>query len=424
MSNFVFALDTNKRPLDPVHPAQARTLLTQGKAAVFRRFPFTIILKTASTETTQPIQLKIDPGSQTTGIALVSDGALIWGAQLTHRGQAIKDSLLARKAIRRNRRNRKTRYRRARFLNRTRKNGWLAPSLEHRVKTTLTWVNRLIKFAPITGIFQELVRFDTQALVNPEISGTEYQRGELAGFEVKEYLLAKWGRKCAYCGGENTPLQIEHILAKSKGGTDRVSNLALACHTCNQKKGNEPIEKFLSKKPDILKRILAGAKAPLKDAAAVNSTRWELYRRLQETGLPVEVGTGGRTKFNRVKLGIQKSHYLDAACVGAIEKLILKITKPLLITAKGWGNRQMATTNKYGFPITHRTRQKAFFGFQTGDIVRAILPTGKKAGTHIGRLTVRASGVFEMVTIKGKVSPVRAKYCQMVHRVDGYSYAP
>ncbi|MFB2919952.1 MULTISPECIES: RNA-guided endonuclease IscB [Aerosakkonema] len=423
MSNFVFVIDTNKRPINPVHPAQARLWLTQGKAAVYRRFPFTIVVKTASTQITKPIQLKIDPGSQTTGIALVSENAVIWGAELTHRGQAIKANLESRRSLRRGRRNRKTRYRQPRFLNRTRPNGWLAPSLEHRVQTTLTWVNRLRKFVPITGISQELVRFDTQALVNPEISGTEYQRGELAGFEVKEYLLAKWGRKCVYCGAENTPLEIEHILAKSRGGTDRVSNLTLACHPCNQKKGNQPIEKFLKHKPSILRQVLAQAKAPLKDAATVNSTRWKLYQRLQETGLPVSVGTGGRTKFNRVKLGIQKCHYLDAACVGVVEKLTLKTTKPLLITAKGWGVRQMSTTNKYGFPIKHRTRQKAFFGFQTGDIVRAILPSGKFAGTHIGRLTVRATGVFEMVTAKGKVSPVRAKYCQIVHRVDGYNYA-
>ncbi|MEG4289271.1 RNA-guided endonuclease IscB [Microcoleus sp. C2C3] len=423
MSNFVFVIDTNKRPLNPVHPGLARLLLTQRKAAVFRHFPFTIILKTASAEITGPIQLKIDPGSKTTGIALLSNDAVIWGAELTHRGQAIKDSLASRRAIRRNRRPRKTRYRQPRFLNRTRKKGWLAPTLDHRVKTTLTWVNRLIKWAPITGISQELVRFDTQALMNPEISGTEYHRGELAGFEVKEYLLAKWGRKCAYCGVENTPLEIEHILASSKGGTNRVSNLTLACHDCNQKKGNDPIEKFLSKKPDVLRRILAASKSPLKDAAAVNSTRWALYQRLQETGLPVSLGTGGRTKFNRVKLGVQKRHYLDAACVGVVEKLSIKITKPLLITAKGWGTRRMCTTNKYGFPIRHRTRQKAFFGFQTGDIIRAILPTGKFAGTHVGRLTVRATGVFEMVTQVGKVSPVRAKYCLAVHRVDGYSYA-
>jgi RRXRR protein len=120
MSNFVFVIDTNKRPLNPIHPCLARLLLTQGKAAVFRRFPFTIIKKVVSTEITQPIQLKIDPGSQTTGLALVSNDSLIWGAELTHRGQEIKDALQSRRAIRRHRRNRKTRYRQPRFLNRYR----------------------------------------------------------------------------------------------------------------------------------------------------------------------------------------------------------------------------------------------------------------------------------------------------------------
>ena len=422
MSNFVFVIDTNKPPLNPIHPCLARLLLTQGKAAVYRRFPFAIILKTTSIEATHPIQLKIDPGSQTTGLALVSNEAVIWGAELTHRGQAIKNSLESRRAIRRNRRHRKTRYRQPRFLNRTRKKGWLAPSLEHRVKTTLTWVNRLRKFAPITGISQELVRFDLQQIDRPEISGIEYQQGELFGYEVREYLLEKWERTCAYCNKKDVPLEVEHITPKSKGGTNRISNLCIACRDCNQKKGAADIKDFLKNQPEKLKKILAQSKGLRKDAAAVNSTRWELYRKLLATGLSVEVGTGGRTKFNRTKLGIPKSHWLDAACVGIVEKLKIVCAKPLLMTAKGWGNHQLCITNKHGFPIRHRTRQKAFFGFQTGDIVRAILPVGKFAGTHVGRLTVRATGVFEMVTPLGKVSPVRAKYCRGVHRVDGYSY--
>ncbi|MBW4672109.1 MAG: RRXRR domain-containing protein [Cyanomargarita calcarea GSE-NOS-MK-12-04C] len=191
MSNYVFLIDTNKKPCNPVHPGEARKLLKKGLAAVFRRYPFTLILKSESTEPTREIQVKIDPGSKTTGIALTQGSLVIWGAELSHRGQAIKASLESRKAIRRGRRNRNTRYRKARFLNRTRRRGWLAPSLQHRVETTLTWVNKLIKFAPITGISQELVRFDLQQIENPEISGTEYQQGELQGYEVREYLLEK-----------------------------------------------------------------------------------------------------------------------------------------------------------------------------------------------------------------------------------------
>ncbi|MHC5822883.1 MAG: RNA-guided endonuclease IscB, partial [Nostoc sp.] len=350
MSNFVFVIDTNFQPLDPVPPGQARRLLNLGQAAVYRRYPFTIILKYAvSNQDLKPYQLKIDPGSRTTGLAIVADEKVIWGAELSHRGQQIKNDLEARRAIRRNRRNRKTRYRKPRFLNRTRKPRWLPPSLESRVKNVETWVQRITRYVPITGISQELVRFDTQAIQNPEISGKEYQQGELAAYEVREYLLEKWGRKCAYCGAENLPLEVEHIHPKSKGGSDRVSNLALACRACNQAKGSRDIKEFLAKKPDILSRILKQAKQPLKDIASVNSTRWALFNSLKSTGLPVETGTGGRTKFNRTKLNLPKTHWLDASCVGIVETLQVLTSQPLLITAKGWGNRQMCVTNKYGF---------------------------------------------------------------------------
>jgi 5-methylcytosine-specific restriction endonuclease McrA len=424
MSNFVFVLDTNKQPLNPILPGQARRLLNRQQAAVYRRYPFTIILKYAlGNPEIEPHQLKIDPGSKVTGLAIVQGEKVIWGAELTHRGQQIKNDLESRRAIRRNRRHRKTRYRKPRFFNRTRKPGWLPPSLNSRVENIQTLVNRITRYVPITGISQELVKFDLQAMQNPEISGKEYQQGELAGYEVREYLLQKWGRKCAYCGAESVPFEVEHIQPKSKGGSDRVSNLTLACHDCNQKKGNQDIKDFLSKKPDILSRILRQAKLPLKDASAVNSTRWALFRDLKATGLPVETFTGGRTKYNRVRLSIPKTHWLDAACVGIVENLQILTSQPLLITARGWGNRQMCTPNKYGFPARHRTRCKTFFGFQTGDMVRAILPTGKFAGAHVGRLTVRESGVFEMRTPIGKVSPVRHKYCKSIHRNDGYIYA-
>ncbi len=359
----------------------------------------------------------------TTGLAIVQGEKVIWGAQLSHRGQQIKNDLESRRAIRRNRRNRKTRYRQPRFLNRTRQKGCLPPSLNSRVENILTWVNRITRYVPIAGISQELVKFDLQAMQNPEISGKEYQQGELAGYEVREYLLEKWGRKCAYCGVENAPFEVEHIHPKSKGGSDRILNLALACHKCNQAKGNKDIKDFLGKKPDILSRILKQAKLPLHSATAVNSTRSCLFNRLKGMGLAVETGTGGRTKYNRVRLSLSKTHWLDAACVGIVQNLRVLTSQPLLIAAKGWGNRQMCTPNKYGFPTKHRTRCKTFFGFQTGDMVRAILPTGKFAGTHVGRLTVRESGVFEMRTALGKVSPVRHKYCKSIHRNDGYMYS-
>ncbi|WP_414621309.1 RNA-guided endonuclease IscB [Calothrix sp. CCY 0018] len=424
MSNFVFVVDSNKKPLNALHPGQARRLLKQGKASVFRRYPFTIILPQDSVEPSADYQLKIDPGSKTTGIALVKEDKVVWGAQLTHRGQSIKADLESRSAVRRNRRNRKTRYRKARFQNRRRKEGWLPPSLQSRVENIMTLVNRIMRYAPVTGLSQELVRFDTQALQNPEVTGKEYQQGELFGYEVREYLLEKWQRKCAYCGATDTRLEVEHIRPKSKGGSNRVSNLAIACHDCNQQKGSTDIEEFLKGKPTILSKILKQAKKPLEDAAAVNSTRNELLKRLKQTGLPVETGTGGLTKYNRSRLNLPKTHWLDAACVGVIDDLQILTTKPLLIAAKGWGSRKMCITDRYGFPSKHRSNSKTHYGFQTGDIVKATLPKGKFAGVYVGRLTTRKTGVFDMrLGDNTKISPVRHKYCVAIHRNDGYSYS-
>ncbi|MBA3534833.1 MAG: RRXRR domain-containing protein [Ardenticatenales bacterium] len=189
--NKVFVVDTNQVPLAPCHPAKARKLLRAGQAAVYRAFPFTIVLLRTVAEPMAPLlRLKIDPGSKVTGLALVNDttGEIVWAAELNHRGQAIVASLLARRGVRRGRRNRKTRYRPPRFANRRRRAGWLPPSLASRVANVVSWVARLERVCPIQALSMELVRFDTQALQNPEISGVEYQQGTLAGYETKEYV--------------------------------------------------------------------------------------------------------------------------------------------------------------------------------------------------------------------------------------------
>jgi len=239
--------------------------------------------------------------------------------------------------------------------------GWLAPSLMHRVLTIETWVKRLCRYAPITSIAMELVKFDTQALQNPEIDGVEYQQGELFGYEVREYLLEKWGRKCAYCDSEGGTLQIEHIHPRAKGGSNRVSNLTLSCERCNTKKGTKSIDEFLKKDASRLKHIKQQAKKPLKDAAAVNSTRWKLFHTLKDI-LLTTTGTGGRTKYNRVRFELPKQHWIDAACVGKVEKLNLLTTQPLRIKCTGWGTRQMCGTDKYGFPhLAQGTKASSFW---------------------------------------------------------------
>lgn len=419
----VLVVDKNKQPLMPCHPARARELLKKGKAAVLRRFPFTIILKEREGGDTQPVQAKVDPGAKTTGLALVAEFKrglrCIWAGELTHRGWQIRNALLKRRQLRRGRRSRKTRYRKPRFDNRRRPKGWIPPSLKSRVDNIWTWLKRLNRFAPLSHLAMELVRFDTQKLQNPEISGVEYQQGELMGYEVREYLLEKWGRKCAYCGAENTPLEVEHIIPKSKGGSNRVSNLCIACTTCNQAKGNQTAEEF------GFPHIQAQAKKPLRDAAAVNATRWALFERLKLTGLPVETGTGGQTKFNRAKQEYPKMHWLDAVCVGesGADVFVHHTVQPLLIKATGRQNRQMCRVGKFGFPRTRAKQNRMVKGFQTGDMVKAIVTTGKKIGTYIGRVAVRASGSFNIKTTNQTIQGINYRFFAHLHQSDGYTYA-
>jgi len=423
----------------PCSEKRARLLLSRGRARVHRLVPFTIRLRDRrqAESALQPVRVKLDPGSKTTGIALVSDAEtvdaetgeccrnvqVLWLAELEHRGAAIRKALVQRRAFRRRRRTANLRHRAPRFDNRRRPAGWLTPSLRHRVETVSAWVERLRRWARVTAISQELVCFDTQALEDPEISGIQYQQGTLAGYEVREYVLEKWGRTCAYCDAEPLPLEIEHIHPKCKGGSDRVSNLTLACRSCNQAKGSQTVERFLAHDPARLRRLLAQAKTSLKDAAAVNTTRWALFEVLKATGLPVEVATGGRTKWNRSRLEVPKTHALDAACVGQVDEIHGWERPAQGIRATGRGSHCRTRLTRHGFPRGYLARRKSVRGVRSGDRVCACVPAGKKTGAYVGRVAVRATGSFNIQTSRGVIQGVHARYCTLLQRADGYGYS-
>lgn len=440
----VFVLDRKGKALMPCSEKRARLLLARGRARVHRLVPFVIRLTDRLIETCelQVLEIKLDPGSKCTGLAVVRVSEPVDRATgeiskqvhvlslmaLMHRGRQISEALTARRSMRRNRRS-KLRYREPRFLNRGNKlRGWLAPSLQHRVDTTCAWVHRLQRWAPITSLSQELVRFDMQKMQaqaeGGDIAGVQYQQGSLMGFEVRAYVLAKFNRTCIYCDGQNLPLQIEHIHPKSKGGSNKLSNLGLSCSSCNQKKDALDVSVFLAKEPLRLKRVLAQVRAPLKDAAAVNSTRWALFQSLKKTGLPVAVASGGQTKFNRTQLGVPKTHALDAACVGEMAS-ISGWNKPTLgIKCTGRGSYQRTRLNQYGFPRGYLMRSKGIKGFQTGDMVKAVVTQGTKIGTYVGRVAVRASGSFNIQSFQGLIQGISHRFCTIVQRGDGYGYQP
>ncbi len=416
----VFVLNKNKEPLNPCHPAKARKLLKQGRAVIHKKYPFTIRLKELRQPTTKTqYRLKIDYGSRYTGLAILkNDTEAIWLAVLHHRTD-IKKKLDDRRAYRRRRRSKNLRYRQKRFDNRNRPKGWLPPSLMSRVDNIKTWLSRLSKLCPLTHISYENVKFDTQLMRNPEISGIEYQQGTLKGYEVREYLLEKFNRKCVYCNRTNIPLEIEHIIPKSRGGTDRMDNLAIACRACNQSKDNKTAKEFGY--PDIQKQ----AKKTLKDSAIINATRWKIYETLLSTDLPVECGTGARTKLNRTMLNLPKTHYYDACSIGAStpNKLYFRTKNVLYIKAKGRGTRCRTNLDKFGFPRGYLSRQKLFFGFQTGDMIKAKMPSGKYKGMWHGEVACRKTGYFDIKNNSQIVAQgISHKHFTIVQRFDGYSY--
>lgn len=443
--NYVFVLGESKQLLMPCHPARARQLLAKSRARVYRRAPFTIILQDRETGDTQPIELKLDPGSCTTGLALVVEGLsgrrVVWAAQLHHRGPDIRRGLDKRRALRRGRRNRHTRYRPVRFDNRRRLPGWLPPSLRSRVDNCSTWAGKLGRLAPVSAHVVETVRFDTQLMENPGIGGVEYQRGTLYGCELREYLLARHHHTCAYCAGRSSDpvLECDHVLPRSRGGTDQVGNLVIACRMCNQTKNSHRPAEWLarlraSRKPidrhraERLARIMDGHRPSLADAAAVNAARFAIGEALAEQSLPVTHGTGGRTRFNRAAQGYPKAHWIDAACVGesGYRVQLDPAAKPLVITATGRGRRQMVRMDKYGFPRAAAKTLKRVRGFQTGDLVRLKQPAGRKhAGVHTGRVAVRGRGDFDIqTTLVGRALKITAPAARftLIQRGDGYAY--
>jgi hypothetical protein len=420
----VFVLDQHKHPVMPCSERRARLLLTRKRAVVHRLVPFTIRLKDRKREASavQPVVLKLDPGSKTTGIAVVREEETAEGpvhhalhlADLNHRGEQVHHALLQRAGYRRRRRSAHVRYRKPRFDNRLRSPGWLPPSLRSRVGNVLTWAQRYCRWAPVRRLEVERVKFDLALMQNPEVTGSEYQRGELAGWEVRAYVLEKFQHRCAYCRCEQTVFELDHIVPRSRHGSNRVSNLALSCHACNGAKGDQTASEF------GYPEVEAVAKQPLRDAVAVNATRFALVDALKTLGLPIGTWSGGRTRWNRDRFGIKKAHCLDALCVGEIACVRLPAWRTLSITAQGRGSYRRTNVDGSGFSRGYLTREKRIRGFTTGDLVRAVVPghltTG---GVHLGRVAVRASGSFRV----GKIDGINAKYCRVAQRADGYSYA-
>ena len=418
----VLVIDKHKKPCNTISEAYARVLLFKKQAVIHKRFPFTIRLKNdIAVLKDRSYTVKLDPGSKTTGIAITDDkDSVIMLAELEHIGHLIKKDLNSRRIVRKSRRQRKTRYRPARFLNRTKPKGWLAPSVRSRADNVINFIKKYKKLINIDKVMIENVSFDTaQMSSNTKLYGVKYQQGPLYQNKLRSFIFSRSNGKCVYCGAKAT--EIDHVIPRSSGGTNSIYNLVASCKSCNQMKSNLSLKDF-GKLMNKNYSHLEPKKLP-KDAAIIQSSRNYMVKEITKLVSNTTLHDAWMTRYNRDSLGLPKEHYYDALSVGEIPTKFNFLTdKILLISAKGRGSRQMCLMNKYGFPRTSSKGSKSVEGFQTGDIVKAVVTKGSKIGEYLGRVVVHSYGYFDIQTKTKKIQGIGHEYCRLIQRGDGYLY--
>ena len=305
----VYVLSKTGQPIMPTkNHAKVRLLLKSGKAKVVNRCPFTIQLTGVCKTFTQEVSLGVDAGSKKIGLSATTTKKVLFEAEVMLRNDII-DLLASRRELRYSRRNRKTRYRKARFLNRvkSKKAGWLAPSIKNKINSHLTMIAKVHKILPISKIIVEVASFDIQKIKNPEIYGTEYQQGEQLNFwNVREYVLFRDNHTCQCCKGKSKDkiLNVHHIESRKTGG-NAPNNLITLCETCHTKYHKGEI-----KLPAKIKRGMS-----FRDATFMGIMRWTFYNKLKEIYPDVHLTYGYITKNTRIENNLPKEHYIDARCI-------------------------------------------------------------------------------------------------------------
>ena len=302
----VYVINRQGLPLMPTERhGKVRRLLKSHLAHVVKRLPFTIQLDYDTTDFTQPISLGVDAGSKHIGLSATTEKKELYSADVELRNDIV-DKLSTRREQRRTRRNR-LRYRKPRFDNRTASTnkGWLAPSIENKIQTHLTVIDKVHQILPVTRIVVETASFDMQKIKNPDIQGTDYQQGDQLGFwNIREYVLFRDGHICQHCKGKSKdPILNVHHLESRKTGGDSPENLITLCETCH--KAYHKGELKLTQKRG----------ASLRDATFMGIMRWAVYNRLKETYDNVSMTYGYITKNTRITCGLEKEHYIDARCI-------------------------------------------------------------------------------------------------------------
>lgn len=299
-------------PLMPCTQKKARILLKEGKAVIYKYDPFTIQLTYATGETKQDCHIGIDTGSKHIGMAITSENKVLFKGEIELR-QDVKSNIDTKHIYRRSRRNRKTRYRQPRFLNRKRSDKWLPPSLQNRVDHTFHWIDTFCSLVSDLILHIEVGKFDTAKMINPEINGVDYQHGQTYGFfEERYFVFARDNYTCQCCGkSKDKILQTHHIIYRSNGGTDRVDNLITVCTDCHTSKNHQK-GGILYKWQEQHKKV-----KQYKEPPFMNAIRKRIFARYPNA----HTTYGSETTPHRKELGLEKTHYNDAITISGITNI-------------------------------------------------------------------------------------------------------
>lgn len=307
-----FVQNMRGKALMPCSCRKAKALLKEKKAKIVGYKPFTIKLTIATGEAIQPVDIGVDEGAKHIGIAVASGTKVFAKGEIELR-QDIKSLLDARRTLRRSRRNRKTRHRKARWQNRRKSMDWLPPSLQSRINATFHWIDKFCSLVPNPKLHIEVGKFDAVKMINPEISGVDYQHGQTYGYyDVRYFVFARDNYTCQACHKSNGKiLHTHHLLYKSKGGTDRADNLITICSECHTSKAHKP-------GGILYKWMLEHKKAKqYKEPPFMNALRRRTFRKYPD----VDITYGSETTPHRKELGLEKTHYNDAIAISKIENV-------------------------------------------------------------------------------------------------------
>lgn len=423
----VYVLNIHKQPLMPCSEAKAKRLLDQGKAKLFKRTPFMIILLYGSAGYKQEIVLGADAGSKTVGLSAVSGNRELIAADMHPRNDVVK-LLSTKRENRMARRNRKTRYRKPRFNNRIRSKhkGWLVPSVEVKIQEHITTIKRLCKLLPISKIVVETAEFDLQKLKamedgKPLPQGKDYQKGEQLGFyNVRQYVLFRDNYTCQCCGahGDNVKFHLHHLESRKTGG-NAPDVYATVCDACHEAHHQDLLDEEISKKLSKRKR------RSTRDAAFMGIMRKTLIKRLRdELNIPIFETHGYVTKYTRVEiLDLPKTHVNDALAIAlGPQTMLTKIKRAdriYTIIPVRHHNRCLhkSTILKGGIRKSNQAKRYVH-GFRLFDKVLY-------KGTECFVWGRRTKGGFLLKTLDGKrvKDGVHPKYLQLLERSTTYLIA-